>query len=344
MNNSFLIIRLSSLGDIIHTLPSFSLLRNNFPNARISWIVEKKGYEILKFVPNLNETIIINSNEWKKNLFSLKCWKDIFKFKNKIKNNYEYAIDFQGLVKSGLISYLSRAKNRFGFHKKNLKEPFASIFYNCLLPEIDESMHVIKKNVKLLTLLNINEEKIEFPLEIPPEITLSIEKILKNSGYDFKKKLILLNVGAGWETKRWDIENFIKLARMLKRENNFLLFLWGTETEKELAIKSCKETGIPILPFLSIPELMALILKASLLISGDSFPLHFASAFSIPVVGIFGPTDPQRNGPIRSHDKVAFYKLSCSFCYKRKCQTMDCIKRITPEEIFELASQILNGN
>jgi len=200
--------------------------------------------------------------------------------------------------------------------------------------------------MKLLNLLNIkeNKEKIEFPIEISQDFVYSAEKKLMSYGYDFKKKLILLNVGAGWETKRWNIENFIRLAEMLKRDDRFILFLWGNSTEERLALKACKETGIPMLPFLSIPELMGLISKASLLISGDSFPLHFASALSVPVVGIFGPTDPVRNGPIRSHDRIAFHRISCSFCYKRKCETTECMKKITVEEVFELALQILNEN
>ncbi|MCP2606129.1 lipopolysaccharide heptosyltransferase I, partial [Candidatus Aminicenantes bacterium AC-708-I09] len=105
-----------------------------------------------------------------------------------------------------------------------------------------------------------------------------------------------------------------------------------------------KETGIPMLPFLTISELMGLISRATILVSGDSFPLHFASAILIPVVGIFGPTDPERNGPIRSHDEIVFHKLTCSFCYKRKCDSMECIKKISPNEVYEKVIKILNGN
>jgi len=329
MTKSFLIVRLSSLGDIIHTLPAFYLLRRNFPDAKISWIIEGKGKQILEFTEGLDEIVEINN---------------IYKTIKKIRKNYEYAIDFQGLLKSGLISYFSKAKFRIGFHKKNLKEPIASLFYNHKLTEIKENLHVIKKNIKLLSLLNINGEKIKFPIEIPENYINRAEKKLKKLGHSNNKKLILLNVGAGWETKRWDIENFIRLAEMLKRDDRFILFLWGNSTEERLALKACKETGIPMLPFLSIPELMGLISKASLLISGDSFPLHFASAISVPVVGIFGPTDPVRNGPIRSHDRIAFHRISCSFCYKRKCETTECMKKITVEEVFELALQILNEN
>ncbi|MCP2619537.1 glycosyltransferase family 9 protein, partial [Candidatus Aminicenantes bacterium AC-335-K20] len=235
-------------------------------------------------------------------------------------------------------------KIRIGFHKKNLKEPLASLFYNYQLPEIQENLHVIRKNIKLLNLLNINEEKIEFPIEISQDFIYSVERKLMSCGYDFKKKLILLNIGAGWETKRWDIRNFIKLAKMLKRDDRFILYLWGNSIEEKLALEACKETGIPMLPFLTISELMGLISRATILVSGDSFPLHFASAILIPVVGIFGPTDPERNGPIRSHDEIVFHKLTCSFCYKRKCDSMECIKKISPNEVYEKVIKILNGN
>jgi lipopolysaccharide heptosyltransferase I len=322
MTNSFLIIRLSSLGDIIHTLPAFALLRKNFPKSKISWIVENKGEEILKFVSGIDKIIKINSFKWRKNFFHISTWKEAIQFRKKIKNNFNVAFDFQGLIKSGIIAYLSKSKQRFGFNKKNLKEPISSYFYTHSLNELDENLHVIRKNIKLLELIGIKEEKIEFPIKIPSELIFSIEKILKDIGYDFGKKLVLINIGGGWETKRWDIDNFIKLAKWLKGENTFPLFLWGTKNEKELASKGCKEANLPLLPFLSIPELMAIILKSSLLISGDSFPLHFASANFIPVVGIFGPTNPERNGPIQAHDRVIFNKISCSFCYKKKCSSV----------------------
>ncbi|MFQ6083524.1 MAG: lipopolysaccharide heptosyltransferase I [Candidatus Aminicenantia bacterium] len=344
MKNSFLIIKLSSLGDIIHTLPAFSLLRKKFPQSKISWVVDQKGKEILKLVPNLSEIITIDSFRWRKNLFSLTTWKEIAYFRNNIKTKFSVAIDFQGLLKSGIIAFLSRAKKRIGFNKKNLKESIASIFYTQCLKEIPENTHIIKKNLKLLSLLGLEEEIFEFPLKLTSEIYFQVEEKLTQIDYNPPKKLVLINIGGGWETKRWEIEKFIVLAKKINAQGYFPVFLWGTESERKLALQASKEAEIPFLPFLTISEVIALTKKASLMISGDTFPLHIATALSTPVVGIYGPTDPERNGPFHPWDKVAVHPLPCSFCFKRKCSSIECLTKISVDQVLNLTFQALREN
>ena len=182
---NFLIIRLSSLGDIIHTLPAFSALRKKFPRARISWVVERKGKEILDFVPGIDEVIVVNTEDWRaKNI-----WKEISQLKSRIKKRSQTALDFQGLIKSGLISYLSRSRRRIGFRRKNLKEPLASLFYNERLEEIPEDIHVIKKNLKLLEKVGLQEERYAFPIQLPSELSATVKARIKEVGYEEEKKL-----------------------------------------------------------------------------------------------------------------------------------------------------------
>jgi heptosyltransferase-1 len=338
--DNFLIIRFSSLGDIIHTLPAFSALRKKFPKARISWLVERKGKEILEFVPGIDEVIVIDTENWRlKNI-----GKEIALLKRKIKNKYEVALDFQGLIKSGFISYLSRSRKRIGFQRKNLKESFASLFYNEKLEELPEDIHVISKNLKLLEKVGIQEEYYEFPIQLPPELLETVKAKLKKIGYEEKKKLILLNVGAGWETKRWFPERWVELVGRIKREDLFPLLLWGTEEEKSLASIVNQQTSVPIAPYLSVKEAMALVKMSSVVLSGDTFALQVACAFSVPVVGIFGPTNPRRNGPFSTQDKVAVQEIKCSFCFKRTCPTLECLEKITVNEVTELFSQLLKEN
>ncbi|MCX6574787.1 MAG: glycosyltransferase family 9 protein [Candidatus Aminicenantes bacterium] len=326
--DNFLIIRLSSLGDIIHTLPAFAALRRNFPGAKIAWAVEPKGKDILDFVPGLNEIIVVGSDGWRK----------------KLKNKDQTALDFQGLIKSGLIAFRSRARKRIGFDRKNLKEPLASLFYTDRIGEFPETDHVIRKNLALLTLLGIREGQIDFPLVVPEELRSSIREIIIRSGYRSDKKLALFNVGAAWETKRWNPEKWIEVLKDLKNEPIFPMLLWGTKPEKELALTVSEQTGIPLVPFLKAKEILALIKEAALLVSGDTFALHAACAFNVPVVGIFGPTNPARNGPFRGRDKVAYHELSCSLCYQRTCRSMECLEKITPEEVAFLVRQSLRAN
>lgn len=338
-DENFLIIRLSSLGDIIHTLPAFSALRKKFPRARISWAVERKGKEILDFVPGIDEVIVINTENWR--VRSL--WKEISQLKSKIKNRNQTALDFQGLIKSGFISCLSRSRRRIGFRRKNLKESFASFFYNERLEEIPEDIHIMSKNLKLLEKVGIQEEHYEFPIQLPSELQETVKARIKEIGYEEEKKLIVFNVGAGWETKRWPPEKWVELGHRIKREDLFPLLLWGNEEERDLASVVNQQTSILIAPHLSIKEVMALMKLSSLVISGDTFALQVACAFAVPVVGIFGPTNPRRNGPFSPEDKVAVQEMNCSFCFKRTCPTLECLKKITVDEVTELCSLVLEN-
>lgn len=337
--DNFLIIRLSSLGDIIHTLPAFSALRKNFPEAKISWVVEEKGKEILDFVPGIDKVIIAHTAGWRIN--TKRFWAEISSLKKELKNKNQAALDFQGLLKSGFIAFLSKAEKRIGFHRKNLREPLASLFYTESLEEIPEDIHVIRKNLKLLTRLGIHEDKLEFPIVLPAELSETVKSKLRELGYDEGKKLIILNTGAAWETKRWFPEKWVSFIERIRNDQTFLLLLWGNDEEKELASQVSEKTRIPLSPLFSLKEVMALIKESSLLVSGDTFALQVACAFSRPVVGIFGPTNPQRNGPFRSQDRVAFHRLSCSYCYKRNCSSLECLKKITPEEVAALCLESL---
>lgn len=325
---NFLIIRTSSLGDILHTLPAFAALRKKRPEARIAWAVEQKGKEILDLVPGLDEIIIVGTPGWRKN----------------IRKKNQVALDFQGLIKSGFIAFLSLSGKRLGYHRQNLKEPLASIFYTDQLEEISEADHVIAKNLKLLTLVGINEEKYEFPLAVPEAIRNAVKEKIGRLEDRSDRKLVLFNVGAAWPTKRWFSENWIAVLKDLASEPIFPLLLWGSPEEEAIAQRIHRETGIPLAPFLSVKEIMALLKDTSLLVSGDTFAMQAACALDVPVVGIFGPTNPKRNGPFLSRDKIAYHEMSCSRCYRRSCDSLECLKLIKPEEITPLIRQSLQEN
>lgn len=342
--HNFLIIRLSSLGDIIHTLPAFSALRKKFPQANIRWIVEDMGAEILDCVPGIDRVVTAQTKKWP--LISHNFWTEFSRIKREIKDRDQMAFDFQGLLKSGLLVYFSKAKKRAGFNKANLKEPFAGIFYTDQLEEVSEDTHVISKNLRLLTLAGIHEEAYEFPLLIDQPIQETVQKKLADLGFSPPQKLIVLNTGAAWETKRWQADRWVELVQRLRgeRPDLFLLLLWGSEAEEAMARGISKETGIDMVPFITLKEVMALVSKADLLVSGDTFALQVACAMTTPVVGIFGPTNPKRNGPFRSSDRVAFHELECSHCYKRECEHLNCMDKITAEEVAELCHQSLGEN
>ncbi|MGQ9672773.1 MAG: glycosyltransferase family 9 protein [Candidatus Aminicenantales bacterium] len=322
MRKNFLIIRLSSLGDIIHTLPAFAALRRNFPGANITWAVEPKGKEILNLVTGLNEIAVIDWKRWPQSLA-------------KIRQKDQTAIDFQGLIKSAGLALFSQARERIGFDRKNVREPLAALFYTRKVHLLDESpTHVIQKNLALLKPLGVVTENYEFPLVLAEELLAAVVSKLTDLGFSNDKRLLVYNLGAAWETKRWLLEKWVELIAETQFGDSFPLLLWGNDLEKKIALAVKEKTNVPLSPFLDVQELMALLKRAALVISGDTFALQAACALGTPVVGLFGPTSPVRNGPFRPEDRAIFHQLKCNPCYKRTCSTLDCLKAIEVEEVI----------
>ncbi len=325
--DNFLIIRLSSLGDIIHGLPAFAVLRRGFPEARISWVVDEAGSEILELVPGLDEVIVRGEDGWFR----------------KLRLRDRTAIDVQGLLKSALLGRLSGARRRIGFSGKNLKEPAAAIFYTEKLAEFEETGHVIGKNIRLLEKLGLKPDGTgyEFPLVIPETPKCRIAGALERLGRTPEQKVILCNVGAAWESKRWPADRWAELLPSLVRKDLFPLLLWGNGAEKETARAIADRTGVPAAPFFTIPEVLALIAASGLLISGDTFALQAAGALDVPVIGLFGPTNPKRNGPFRERDRTAQSSMDCRPCWKRECPTTACMSAISAADVFGLVREVL---
>jgi lipopolysaccharide heptosyltransferase I len=323
-----LIVRLSSLGDIIHTLPAFAALRRAFPEAKIRWAVEEKGKEILDLVPGIDEIKVIGKRKWRRSVSGLK-------------DREQTAVDFQGLVKSALLAFLSRSRRRLGFSRENLKEPLASVFYTERLSPIpEEEGHVVSKNLKLLQLLGLNEDRFDFPMEIPAEVGRSVRTKLEAAGWTEDKKIVVHNVGAAWATKRWFPEKWMEMLAKVRLSDSFPFLLWGNEEERRLAEAVATKTGVKIAPDMSIKEVIALLRLTSLLVSGDTFALQAACALDVPVVALFGPTNPRRNGPFRKRDKVVSAALACSPCYKHECPTLKCLHAISVEDVATAVEEL----
>ncbi len=342
--NKFLIIRLSSLGDIIHTLPAFAALRSAHLDAQITWVVEENGKEILELVPGLNRIVVVQAKQWKWHTKDFR--REVSRIVREIRERDQVALDFQGLLKSGLITWLSRSGIRVGFHRADLREPLASVFYTHHADRFPADAHVIHKNLNLLTSLGIREEKLVFPIELPNALQAHVQEKLHALGFNGRSKLVVINVGAAWDTKRWTADKWKAVIAELKATDVFPVLLWGTETERLLAEDISNGARIPLTPFLPLKEVMALLKAADLVVSGDTFALQAACALSRPVVAVFGPTNPRRNGPFRTEDKTAFHLLECSYCYLRNCPDLKCMASLKPEEVARLCRERLeeHGN
>ncbi|MZH04765.1 MAG: lipopolysaccharide heptosyltransferase I [Nitrospinae bacterium] len=344
---NFLIIKLSSLGDIVHALPTARTLRQEYPDAFIAWVVEERYQELLHENPDIDEIITLRTKFWRKN-WNRETLKEILQtIKSLRQHKFDMAFDFHGLIKSGLVAMASGARIKVGFHKKNCKEKISSVFTNKKGPAIGSGIHVVDMYLTLVqSALNTQKEVKQFPLPSAP--SPKVEDFFQSNSELTKKPIVGINPGAGFESKLWDLERFAELADRIAVEMNCsILLTWGPgEEQKTERIAASMKQKCWVAPPTTIKESISLYKHLTLLVSCDSGPLHLCAALGIPTVSLFGPTDPARNGAYGLHHGTVYKLLSCSFCWKRKCPlgTNECMKQVTAEEVFETIRSNQNSN
>jgi len=330
------IIRLSSLGDIVHAIPAFNLLRKQFPDAKISWFAENSGAKLLKNVAGIDEIITLNLKA--KGLFNK--IKHILKIRSLYRKQFDLIIDFQGLLKSSILGWILKGYS-LGFGKKNLKESPARYFYKQQADPFDENNHVIFKNIHLIRglLTTSNPPKVEYPLKQIP-VSQKLEHFLVENKLE-QKKYIILNIGGGWDSKLLEIPQNIEIIKKIKKKCSFpVVILWGNEKERQIAGEIARETQTLMSDFFDFSELILLIKYSCLTVSGDTLALHVADMVKVPSVGFFGPTSPGRNGSLLNDSVHVLKNMECSFCYKKKCGKIDCIKKMDLDQITEAIEKI----
>jgi len=326
--NSFLIVRLGSLGDVIHGIPVAAALRQEFPSARIDWMVDPRYVELLDLVQGIDRRIAVDPR-------AIRHREGRRRFREMLRElrraDYDAVIDLQGLLKSAMLARSVRARKTIGFPRRHLREPFARLFYT-VAPDPGDATHVIYKNLALLAPLKVEDRRVRFPLEVPRSSTvLQVANRFEPDGY------VLINPGAAWPNKRWPPERFGEVASAIVRDFGWRsLVLWGPG-EQEIAHRVVAASGGAAEPSppTTIADIVGVARGARLMISGDTGPLHIAAAVGTPIVALYGPTQPERNGPWGLND-IAISRVSqCSCVYERTCRkTERCIDDIDVAEVM----------
>lgn len=342
-----LIVKLGSIGDIVHTLPTLSAIHQALPQltslhgslqeAEISWVVEKKSAEILRGNKLIDNLIEIDTRSLRKGKIIEEILLDASRqFRELRKFQFDIALDFQGLLKSATIAKLSKAKRRYGFDKANLREP-ASRFLLTETFEVPKQINIIRKNLALAEKsLNIAvpNENFEFPIFTDIEHKLEVIKIIEKSGEDFA----IINPAGGWITKLWHAEKFGALADKIWEEFGLTSIVTTAPNEIELANKVLEnsKSGKVFLAQPSLKGFYELAKRAKIYVGGDTGPTHLAVAANAPIVGIFGPTEWWRNGSPNPRDIcVERNDISCRIdCHRRTCSNWICMD-ISVETVFD---------
>ena len=313
---NLLLVRLSAMGDIIHTLPAAAALRQAFPHATLGWLVEERWAELLCTLryprsgqrspqrPLVDRVHAVNTAEWRRAPFSVRTWHQMAVGLSQLRGvRYDAAIDFQGAVRSALLARWSGAPIVYGSTQP--RENAASMFYTrqILLPT--NGIHVVEQALALARTViaraaistRMTEPQVEFPVDPDAENKIAS---LTTDGKDFA----ILNPGAGWGAKRWPAERYGQVAQELAQDGLPSLVNYGPGEEELAQAVETASDGAARKISCSVSELIALTRRARLLIGGDTGPLHLAAALKIPVVAIFGPTNPARNGPFGTRSTV----------------------------------------
>lgn len=357
-----LIVRLSALGDIVHALPVLAAIKRAKPDAQVDWLVEDNYAPILALATGLTRRVIVRAraNRETPGSMAFSGGAGYLRAARYLRaQRYDLALDLQGLLKSAVWARVSGAHRVVGFDRAHLREELAASFYSETVTPVRQSGsqavgpsgrqavgpsgdHVIQKNLSILSALQIRPDAIELPLvaHASADATAAID----TAGGSLQ--FIVLNPGAAWPNKRWPPERFGALAAALRDRTGLRsLVTWGpSERDLANAVVIASSGAASLAPPTSVSDLAALMRSAALVISGDTGPLHIAAAVGTPIVGLFGPTRPERNGPWDPRDVVISRAETCVCHHKRHClRGAPCINEITLDEVVAACERRLGG-
>jgi heptosyltransferase I len=317
-----LIVKPSSLGDIVHSLPFLYAIKTRFPSALIHWVVAKGFEGLLDGHPMIDRLWVINKDTWKKiknvkgTISELKTLSQDLK-----KENYDLVIDLQGLLRSGMITATTGARIRIGF---NEAREGSRLFYTHKI-EGGKDIHAVERYLKIAAFLGCDIADISFPF--PPSEFASI--------FNIDKDYAVIVPGARWKTKRWPEEEFGQLTSRLPLQSVIV----GGNTDKDsagLIVSLSKGKAISLAGKTNVKELIGIMRDAKFVVSNDSGPMHIAAALGIPVFAIFGPTDPAKTGPYGKGHTIIKADTHCAPCFRRTCDNSQCMKSVSADKVFEI--------
>ena len=355
--HSVLVVRLGSMGDIIHALPAVGLLRDAFPEAHLGWVVEERWVELLCAAgaersgplsaarPLVDAVHTVDTFAWRAAPFSDETWREIRGLRRALRTHgsetratrYRVAIDFQGAWKSAIVAQVAGAESILG--SRSPREAPASLFYSRTCAP--EGRHIVEQNLSLARVLT-RDARLSLRFDLPRDAAAEQhgDGELRRLGLD---DFAILNPGAGWGAKCWPVERYAEVARALARQGIRSLINHGPGEEalaRELAeLAPGAATPLPS----SIGELITLTRRARLFIGGDTGPVHIAAALGIPLVAIYGPTDPARNGPFGGGAISVLRSQTSITSHARRAAPEAGLLTITVDDVLHAVANVLGS-
>ncbi len=337
---NILIVKLSALGDVVQTIPTFEALRSHYPTAHISWLVEEGAAELLEYYPRLDEVLVCHRKSWLQKVRNPLLWPaislDIMRFCHRLRSRrYDIIIDLQGLLKSAVWVGLARGTRKIGFDRTR---EGSWRFLNERLPPYDPDQHALERYLVVARYLGAKLDNVRVR-----------DPWTSSEGHHFKKRIAEITDNSGgplvachpisrWETKLWTEANFASLADTMVRRLQATVVFTGASEDRDAISRIIQNAGARQLfnwaGTAGLRELAHLYKQSAVVVATDSGPMHLAAAVGTPVVALFGPTAPWRTGPHGNGHRVLRMDHDCSPCFQRTCDTMDCMTAIEVDDVF----------
>jgi heptosyltransferase I len=320
-----LIVKPSSLGDVVHSLPFLNAINTCFPGAKLHWVIAKGLEGLLEGNPMVDRLWVIDKDAWKKignfegtivGISSL--------FRGLKKEKFDIVVDLQGLLRSGIIAAATGSAERIGFQEAR---EGSRIFYTHKVKG-GRNIHAVERYLKIAAFLGCNTTEVRFPFPV------SFNSSLVTHYSSLSDDYAVIVPGARWKTKRWPPEYFGELALHLPVQSVIV----GSKTDKDIAnliVSLSDGNAVSLAGETSLKQLIEVMKKAKFVVSNDSGPMHIAAALGVPVFAIFGPTDPRRTGPYGEGHTIIRADVPCAPCLKKQCDDMMCMNGLAAKKIYE---------
>ncbi len=339
---AILIVKLSAIGDVVHTLPALNALRRHFPGAHITWLVEEAASGLLAGHPALDRVLVSRRKAWLKGLGSAYRQQHAHEIKTFLCNlrdrEYEMVFDFQAALKGAALIALVRGRRKIGFGRGLQHQEGSYFFLNERIPAVSMEIHALERGLMMLKAVGISCPAIEYRLPITADHRIQASRALSENGIGSDQAFVAINPMAKWESKLWCQDRFGRVADRVRSELGYpVVFTGGPEDRPYIsAIQDHMTTrSVNFCGRTDLLTLAALLQRATLMITTDTGPMHIAAAVGTPTVALFGPTAPWRTGPYGLVHKVIQAERPCQPCFKRRCPySYKCMATIKVETVM----------
>lgn len=328
---NILVVKLSAIGDVIHALPVSYAVKEQYPDAHLTWVVEKAAYAILEDNPYIDELILFEKAKFRSVSGFLH---EIRPFRKRLRvHRYDASLDLQGLFKSAAIVWNAGAKLRIG--TANMRE--GAHLVSRPVRGAHAGGHIVERYLDVARALGCRVGEVRFPVTVSDRDRMAADTLLAREGVQEGRRFVAFAIGANWPNKRWPAEHFAALSDRLYHAHYVPVLVGGGHTDEMLARDIVAAGEIPPVNLVgrtNLKQLAHVFTRAALVLGGDTGPVHLAAGLGTPTVMLMGPTDANRNGPYRQQENAIEAPRSCRGCWRRACpKGLDCLAAVTVDAV-----------